>query len=1008
MEGAPASREQRKTVTVLFCDVSGSTTLGESTDPEALRVLLARYFKRMKGIVESHGGTVEKFIGDAVMAVFGVPQVHEDDALRACRAAVEMRDALPELGVQARIGLNTGEVVTGTEERLATGDAVNVAARLEQAAQPGEILIGSDTLELVRDAVETEPVEPLELKGKAEPVPAHRLVTVHEAPERRHEMAFVGRSSELDRLQTAWQRALEERRCELVTVFGDAGVGKSRLAAEFLVSVKARIVAGRCLPYGEGITYWPVVEVLKQLDTLPSDPAAAASLRSLLGETEEGTSAEEIAWAFRKLLEEQAPLVCVFDDIQWGEETFLDLVEGVALLSAQAPILLLCMARPDLSERRPSWPVPLRLEPLAEDAVDSLLAETIPVDEREQIARAAGGNPLFITEMVAMARETEGELTVPPGLQALLAARLDQLETPERSVLERGSVEGEIFHRGSVQALAPEERHVTPRLTALVRKELIRPDKPRLPAEDAFRFRHLLIRDAAYDALPKATRAELHQRFASWLQERGVELVELDELLGYHLEQAARYKAELGQSDPELAERAGKRLAAAGRRARWRGDMRAARDLLGRALQLTRPHRLDVHLQLDLAEVQETFQERVAIAESALQSARDAGDHTGEALARVVAAHGRMYAGGDPAELEAVAHEAFPLVERAGDHVGLKEVWSALASVANFYGRYEEWGQAAEQALRHSRLAGERVTYLFGLEGALTWGPRPADEALRTFDELALDTPHPESLLHRSWLLAMLGRLDEAWLAGSEAGERSYELTGDRTGEAVLAEIATLKGDFEAAVDLLRSACASFETGGNQAVLSTGAARLGRALCALDEYEEAERLAERGRELGDERDFATEALWRQAKARVCAHRGDHGEAEALARTAVEIVERTDVLMQQGDALLRPRRSARRCRPHRRGRSRAPAGARALRAQEEPGHGRAGQAEAGGSPCKHAKRPSRYESQRSSATGRVDRVLAAREGGPTGAALSTNSVVPTTDACSRASSASSGA
>ena len=373
---------------------------------------------------------MEKFIGDAVMAVFGVPQVHEDDALRACRAAVEMRDALPELGVQARIGVNTGEVVTGTEERLATGDAVNVAARLEQAAQPGEILIGETTLQLVRDAVETEAVEPLELKGKAEPVPAYRLVAVHDAPERRHEMPFVGRSGELESLQKAWQRALEERRCELVTVVGDAGVGKSRLAAEFLASVEAPIVGGRCLPYGEGITYWPVVEVVKQLDALPSDPAAAASLRSLLGETEEGTSAEEIAWAFRKLLEERSPLVCVFDDIQWGEETFLDLVEGVALLSSQAPILLLCMARPDLGERRPAWPVALRLEPLAAGRRGrAARPRRFPRSEREQIARAAGGNPLFITEMVAMARETEGELIVPPSLQALLAARLDQLES---------------------------------------------------------------------------------------------------------------------------------------------------------------------------------------------------------------------------------------------------------------------------------------------------------------------------------------------------------------------------------------------------------------------------------------------------------------------------------------------------------------------------------------------------------------------------------------------------
>jgi class 3 adenylate cyclase len=469
LETAPPTREQRKTVTVLFCDVTGSTALGESTDPEALRAVLARYFERMKAIVESHGGTVEKFIGDAVMAVFGVPQVHEDDALRACRAAVDMRDAFPEIGVGGRIGVNTGEVVSGTEERLVTGDAVNVAARLEQAARPGEILVGDETLRLVHGAVEAEAVEPLALKGKAEPEPAHRLVAVHEAPEREHGYRFVGRVGELELLSQAWQRTREKGRCERVTVIGDAGVGKSRLVAELLAQVDAQVVRGRCISYGEGVTYWPVVEVLKQLDALPADPAAAAPLRSLLGESDTATSPDEIAWAFRKLLEEKAPLVCVFDDIQWAEETFLDLVEHVALLSSE-PILLVCLARPDFTERRPEWPVSFRLEPLAGDDVQALIPESMPVELRSRIAHAAGGNPLFLTEMAAMAENTGEEVLVPPNLQALLGARIDQLEEPERSVLERGAVEGEIFHRGSVQALS-EDGTVVPRLARAQRAD---------------------------------------------------------------------------------------------------------------------------------------------------------------------------------------------------------------------------------------------------------------------------------------------------------------------------------------------------------------------------------------------------------------------------------------------------------------------------------------------------------------------------------------------------------
>ena len=430
-------------MSVLFCDVTGSTALGESIDPEALRALLARYFERMKAMIERHGGAVEKFIGDAVMAVFGVPAAHEDDALRAVRAAVEMRDALPELGVQARIGVNTGEVVTGTEERLATGDAVNVAARLEQAAGPGEIWIGEATLALVRDAAEVEDVEPLELKGKAEPVAAYRVLRVHEPPERRHLTRFVGRARELAFIRDAWDRARGERRCELVTVVGDAGVGKSRLVAEALGSLDGRVVRGRCLPYGDGITYWPLVEVLRQLDLRPPEAAAAAAIGSLLGEADVSTSAEEIAWAARKTFEHAAgerPLVVVFDDIQWAEQTFLDLIEHVALLSSGAPLLLLCMARPELTDRRAQWPVALRLEPLPPHDVDELIPTEMADELRERIARAAGGNPLFVAEMLAMSRDGEADIVVPPTLQALLAERLDRLEPRERRVLERGAV----------------------------------------------------------------------------------------------------------------------------------------------------------------------------------------------------------------------------------------------------------------------------------------------------------------------------------------------------------------------------------------------------------------------------------------------------------------------------------------------------------------------------------------------------------------------------------------
>ena len=894
---------------MLFCDVTGSTALGESTDPEALRALLARYFERMKGIVEAHGGTVEKFIGDAVMAVFGVPQLHEDDALRACRAAVEMRDALPELGVHARIGLNTGEVVTGTQERLATGDAVNVAARLEQAAQPGEILLGEETLALVSDAAEIEAVEPLELKGKAERVAAYRLAAVREEVERRHASTFVGREPELRTLLESWQRARDEERCALVTILGDPGVGKSRLAAEFLAQMDAKIVRGRCLSYGKGITYWPVVEVLRQLDAFPSDPVVAAPLRSLLGETQEPTSADEIAWAFRKLLEEQArerPLVCLFDDIQWGEETFLDLVEQVKLLSTGARLLLLCLARPELAQRRPQWLFDLRLEPLPVTDIDALIPASFPDELRERIERAAGGNPLFVTEMVAMAQEAEGDVAVPPNLKALLGARLDQLDQPERSVLERGAVEGELFHRTAVQALSGNGQ-VAPRLAALVRKELVRPDTAQLPGDDAFRFCHLLIRDAAYEALPKYTRAELHERFASWLEERASDLVELDEILGHHLEQAARYKAELEQPDAVLAERGAERLATAGRRALDRGDDRAAVSLLERSLALTRPLALDVHLEVDLAQALATDPRRAAaIGDRAADQAAASGDRAGEALARVVSARYRLDFAPETAlaELDEFARAALPLLEQVDDHAGLVHVYNAVGESAHHQGRWGEWNESREQALRHAHLTGRQSTQSIGLGAAYQYviGPVPADELLGRLDLLLQESSHPGLLLNRARLLAMLDRPDEAQQLARQASARLRELTGDDGGEHYVAEVATFAGDHAAAAIYLREFCDTLETQHHLSRLSTYAPRLGRSLCLVGRYDEAEPLAEQGRALGAEHDALTQTLWREVQALVHAHRERHSQAEPLAREAVAIIERTDWLTYQGDAL----------------------------------------------------------------------------------------------------------
>jgi class 3 adenylate cyclase len=911
LEAGQVEREQRKTVSIVFCDITGSTELGASTDPEALRALLAGYFERMRGIVESHGGAVEKFIGDAVMAVFGVPISHEDDALRACRAAVEMRDALRDLGIAGRVGVNTGEVVTGTAERLATGDAVNVAARLEQAAPPGEVLIGEETLRLVRAAVSVGERRRLDLKGKAEPVAAYPLLEVTGELVRRFSTPMVGRGRELQGLRDAFARAEADRSCQLFTILGSAGVGKSRLVAEFLAGLEARVVRGRCLSYGDGITYWPVVEIVKQLATLPAGDAARP-LRSLLGETELPASAEEIAWGFRKLLEQEArtqPLIVVFDDLHWAEETLIDLVEHVADLSRDAPVLLLCMARPELLERQSAWgggkwnATTVLLEPLDAGETEQLLSELggVSSELHARIVQVAEGNPLFLEEMLALVRDSGGaQVEVPPTIQALLAARLDQLDPAERSVLEHGSVEGRIFHRGAIAALAECEGEVDRRLVSLVRKELVRPDRAQLAGEDAYRFRHLLIRDATYEALPKAARADLHRRFADWLEEHGWSLVELNEILGYHLEQAARYLTELGRGDAELAEGAASRLAAAGRTALWRGDARAARSLLERALALR--GRSDVHLVVDfaLSSLSTDLEAGVEALNEAAVEAEKAGDAAGTALARASAAALRLETvAALPEEVEKLAHAALPLLEAAADHAGLARIWGFLAGgVYNTRCRYDEMEHASEKALLHARLAGEKPTHPGTLLIALRHGSRPVTEVLRRLDALAKQYTHPMVALSRANVLAMLGQIAEARALRSAAAEQFRELVGRSPLGWELEEFA---GDYEAAAEELRSFCDRLSEQGLSALLSTHAPMCGRLLCTVGRYGEAEQLALQGHDLGSEDDPITQSLWRQVAALVAAHRAEHSEAERLAREALTYSQKTDSLQVQGDA-----------------------------------------------------------------------------------------------------------
>ena len=456
--------------------------------------------------------------------------------------------------------------------------------------------------------------------------------------------------------------------------------------------------------------------------TVEPPDAAAAPIRALLGETHTDTSAGEIAWAFRKTLEHAAdgqPLIVVLDDIHWGEETFLDLVEHVALLSSGAAILLLCMARPELLDRHPSWPVTVRLAPLGDEEVEELIPVRIAGRLREKIARAAGGNPLFIEEMLAIAGEVDDEVVVPPTLRALLAARLDQLDPAERSVLERGSVEGQLFHTAAVEALAREPAPVERELAALVRKDLIRPAGLGSRPRDAYRFRHLLICDAAYDTLPKASRAELHERFADWRGQQSADVVERDEIIGYHLEQAYRYRAEVDQNDDrtrELGERAAYRLASAGRRSTSRGDHAAAANLLERALTLgLGDPRERTKVQLEFGEaLYETgrLAESHAMLAIGIDAATGLGEHGLAARGRILRAYYGIHFELD-VDLEAIlaaAKQPIETLTQLGDSPGLAWGERLRGQVYMRQGRYLEALEAIKRSLAHAEACGDRTT----------------------------------------------------------------------------------------------------------------------------------------------------------------------------------------------------------------------------------------------------------------------------------------------------------
>jgi len=981
----PASAETRKTVTVLFCDLVGSTAMGEQIDPETLRNLLSRSFDRVSAIIESHGGVVEKFIGDAAMAVFGIPRVHEDDALRAVRAAAEIREALGELAITGgsaavawRTGIATGEVVAGDAaagSRLVTGDAVNVAARLQQTAQPGEILITAETQQLVRDAVRVEALGEVTVKGRQAPIAAFRLLEVDRSAAghaRRLDSPLVGRQRPRRLLDEAFSEVRDDRVCHLFTILGAAGVGKSRLVNEFIASMadQARVARGRCLSYGEGITYWPIAEIVREMTGIgvsggrditndvqqittvlgdhPDADRIAERIAQAIGLGQGERAPDEIPWAIRSFFEALAaerPLVVVLDDLHWGQPLLLDLVEHITDWTRDAPILLVVLARPELLELRPAWgggkrsATTISLEPLnaAEtvELMENLLGRAdLPATVFERVRTAAEGNPLFVEELLEMliddgalardggrwtASRDLSKLTVPPTIHALLEARLDGLAGAERAVLERGAVEGTLFHREAVSVLAPElmRETVGPALLTLTRREFVAPDRAELVGREAYRFRHQLIRDAAYQAIAKQSRAELHERFAEWLAEAlGDRIDEYRPILGYHLEQAARYRRELDADDPrlpDLARRAATHLGESGLSALVQSDFPAAYNLFQRAVALLPADSAEAMTwRLRIGDVVDMVAD-TATANAFLVETRElaerAGDRRAAALAETHRLWIRVSIGSETmAALAAEAHQLQDTLTQLADEEGAINAGLALAALEFWTGQA---GAASEQALALlPRAAGMVVEQAIrGWVAASSYfGPMPVEDSLSLGERMAAGASagvgRRMTLRHKAALLPMLGRFEEA---RAHAEEEEAILT--QLGSPVLlsslngtrAELELLAGNAARAVEFGLRAYELRSGLGDRGFSSTLATAVARAYLELGEDGEAQRWAETALRDSTEDDFASQSPGRSILARVHARRGEHAVAETLARQAVALTDPTDFLSQVADA-----------------------------------------------------------------------------------------------------------
>jgi DNA-binding SARP family transcriptional activator/tetratricopeptide (TPR) repeat protein len=942
----PSLLPTRKTATVLYADLAASHVLAAPPDPETLGRLLERYSTVSQRALEGHGGMVEILGGGALMAIFGVPQAHEDDALRSLRAAIDLREEMQALGgeLEPRIGVSTGEVFVGSSAPASvSGAVIGAAKRLEEAAAAGEILLGAATVRLARDAVKVSPLEqrPLGKEGLLDAWPLLELIEGAPAIPRRFEAPLVGRRQELAELRRAFEAMNTDSRFRLVVLVGEPGIGKTRLAREFVSAVaqEASVLVGRCASYGQGATWLPLVEILREAGAetpeslsalLSAEQDGGLVARRIAGATglaDDPAPLEETNWAFRRLFETLAsrrPLVVVFEDVHWAEPTLLDLIEQLEE-QASGPVLLLCLTRPELFETRAAWAQrALTLAPLPEAEVGMLvdsLQVDLDADGRARVVEFAEGNPLFAEQLVVHASEKGADSLdlASPSIEALLVSRLDFLSTEQRVLLQSAAVIGRRFSRAAVLNLSladPAATDVT--LRSLIEKGLLR----QVEGENSMAFHHVLVRNAAYAGIPKGVRADSHERAADWLERAaGTRLQEYEEIVGYHLEQAVRYRSELELVDGRarsLAARAAECFGRAGRRALARSDARAAAALLRRAtslLDLRDPSRLSLLPELGRALCESgDLDGAEAVLEDVIEQARATADDTLEARALVWKLNVGPLRGAALEECLAGTTRVIAVLERAEDDIGLAQALLLAGKLEFWLGQSAVAARSLERALVNARRASDRrdeIETISWLLIGLTFGATPATEAIGRCEEIrrhAAGEPLLEAftLTARAYLDAMQGRMKRSRTTIARGRELFRDLGARVTWAGagqVAGSIELLGGDALGAERVLRPAFDLLEQVGEVAFLSTVAADLSEALYRQGQYDEADRFNHVSEEAAAPDDILSQASWRAVRAKLTARDGVFEEAERLARDGVEIAAKTDYLDLRGRTLM---------------------------------------------------------------------------------------------------------